>query len=103
MSSHEKRLTLDWTAVILVDIYNGVSGCLVPDVGLPATVDTFILGAHYTPSRLYEMELTATQNEIEKNENQKWDIRHFYSATDSFILNLQILGLKSTLNMAETL
>jgi hypothetical protein len=49
------------------------------------------------------MELIAIQNEIEKNENQKWDIRNLYSATDSFILNLQILDLKSTLKMAETL
>jgi len=44
---------------------------LVPDVGLPATVDTFNLGNHYTPSRLYEMKLRANQNEIEKNDNWK--------------------------------
>ena len=43
---------------------------MVPDVGLPATVDTFNLGTHYTPSRLDEKKLIA-ENEIEKNENWK--------------------------------
>jgi len=56
--------------VTLVDINNGVSVCLVPDVDLPATADTFSLGAHYTPSRLYEMKFIANWNEIEKKKTK---------------------------------
>jgi len=49
------------------------------------------------------MKLIANQNEIEKNENWKWYIRNLYLSTDTFIFDLEIWGLKSTLNMAANI
>jgi hypothetical protein len=49
------------------------------------------------------MKLIANQNEIEKNENWKWHIRNLCLPTDSFIFDLEIWGLKSTLNMAANI